>query len=1362
MALRALNSIGGFSVGDNPQQNIILANGDITSNNITANGFANINGNLTANFANFSGNLNISNANANWGVLTDNLYYSNGSPWDMSNPAGANGYIQYYDDGSFGASANFQFTASTNTLQVTGTANVTGNLNVSDTLAGNIANFTGNLTALNANLGNLASANYVNISQTLSGNVANFSGNLKSANANLGNLVTANFANFANDIVVQGNIANANNVSITNDLQGNTANFSGNIVSLNANLGNLAIANFVNVSSNLNVTNTANVGNLNVTANVTSNLIPNVSNTYTLGNLTNMWKDLYLSGSTIYIGTQNITANGTSIAVSNDFSANNFFATNNVTANGNVYANAGGGAGYIYANFANVQSNLYVGANANIVNTLTAANIKDTNLANTQVVYANASNTLTGSSNFVFDDTSNTLSITGNANVSDTINGNIANFSGNLTSLNANLGNLASANYVNVTNQLNGNIGNFSGNVTAGNFITSGSGGNISGANVVSANSFVTQGGTANFNNTSRVNLGNIANLTIYGGNANYVMTTDGTGNVSWTETASTNSIHNGNSNVSIDQPNGNVTITANAGSAYTWTFANTNGSFNAPGDGSFVGTIGANAITSNANITANANIYANSGYVYSNYANVATDLYVGTNANIVNTLFAGTANIGNLNITSNLSTAGNITANGLTINLDASMNTANFSGNVFFNGAEANISNALYVGTNANIAGNLTVVGNIANANNISVTNNISVGSANITNLLQGANANFTGNVDAVNFIGNLANGSSNVRIDTGGNITFSPGTGYANAVTISTGGIETIGYVTANGNITTNTGLVSNTLTGFADTGVTINTGTNSDPANISLNITLAPTGNGTVSVSGKKITSLATPTADTDAATKAYVDSVAQGLNIKASVYVATYAALPAYTYNNGTAGVGATITANANGALVVDGQTISTVGTRVLVKNETAGNAPYNGIYTLTTIGDGSTPFVLTRSLDMNVAAEFDGAFTFVSVGTHNADTGWVQTGEIVTVGTTPVVWTQFSGAGQYSANTSAGLLLTGTVFSAKVDGNTNPTTAFDGNGNIYVPANAAFTTPNIGAATGTSVDLTGNVLAGNINSNAMITTANLEVSANILTNYITANVDANIIGNLTANNATVTNDLVVSGNANITLNVNGNVANFTGNLTAANANLGNLATANYVNVVTQLNGNVANFTGNLTAANANLGNLVEANYVNVANDLSVLGTANIANLSITGNITGVNNISVTNNISANSANIGNTSIQWANVTTTSTSANQIIASFTISATDIVGIEYLVKSYDATPGDTKYSVATVQAVTNGADADYAVFGTVRLGNTTGSLGVMMEIVGPPMNIAKVNLVTTPATANSTVWTTQYRLI
>lgn len=1269
--LRALNSLGGFSVGDDPQIVIIQANGDINSGNITANGFANINGNLVANAANFSGNVNISNANATWGLKTDNLYYSNGTPWDLSNPAGSNGYIQYNDDGSFGANVNFQFTAATNTLQVTGLANVTGNINVSNYLNGNIGNFSGNLTAANASLGNLATANFVNVSSNLQ---------------------------------VSGN------ANIVLDLQGNTATFSGNISALNANLGNLGIANFINVSSNLNVTNTATVGNLNVTANVTSNLIPNVSNTFTLGNATNMWKDLYLSGTSIYIGTQNITSNATTIAVSNDFGANNFFATNNVSATGNIYANSGGGAGYVYANFANVQSNLYVGGNANIVNTLTAANIKDTNLANTQLVFANAANTLTGSANLTFDFASQTLSVTGTANVSGNLNGNVGNFSGNLTSLNANLGNLATANYVNVA------------------------------ANLVGS-------GNVNFTSAANVALGAVGNVHITGGTAGYVLTTDGSGGLSWSATADSNEIENGNSNVLIATANGNVTITA--GGTNTWTFG-TDGKLSTAGDIQANGTVNANVITAATSITSSGNIYANTGYIYANYSNVTTDLYVGANANIANVLTANVANITTLNTSGNVNISNNLTVNNLTVNLALAGNTANFSGNVIMS-------------ANANVTGDLGVTGNITmtdatghitlNGGDISGVDNISANSANITNLLQGNTANFTGNVDAVNFIGNLANGASNVQIDSGGNIRFSPGTGYANAVIFSSGGVDTIGYITANGNITSNTGFVSNVVTAFANTPLTLNAGTAAGSANI--NVVLVPSGNGTVDVSSKRITSVAEPTQDSDAATKFYVDSVAQGLNIKASVSVATYAALPAYTYNNGASGVGATITANAFGALVIDGQTISTIGTRVLVKNETAGNAPYNGIYTLTTAGGGAAYFVLTRSLDMNVAIEFDGAFTFVSIGTQNADTGWVQTGEIVTVGTTAVVWTQFSGAGQYTANTSAGLILNGTVFSAKVDGNTNPTIGFDGNGNLYVPTGAKFTTPNIGAATGTSIDLSGNVLAGNINSNAMITTANLEVSANILTNNITANVNANIVGNLSANNATVTNNLTVSGNANITLNVNGNVANFSGNLTAANANLGTgLLLAGNANITTTLNGNIANFSGNLTAANASLGNLVTANFANISSNLVVSGTANIATINASGNVL-ANNITSNNRVSATNIKIGNSYIYANTVTTSSTNAADL-ASFMITNTDVYGIEYIVKSYDAAG---KYSMATVQAVTNGTDVNYVTFATVRLGNTTGALSVTRTAVGLDVSI---NLVATPSSSNSTVWTTQYRLI
>ena len=245
--LKALNSIGGFSIGDDPQIAIIQANGDITGSNITANG------SLVANATSIYGNLNISNANATWGLLTDNLYYSNGSPWVMSNPAGANGYIQYYDDGEFGASANFQFTSGTNTLQVTGLANITGNLNVSSYINGNIGNFSGNINALNANLGTgLLLAGNANIATTLNGNIANFSGNLTSLNANLGNLATANFANISSNLLVSGNANIGANLGVVGTVLANNITSNNRVSATNLKIGNSFIyANTVTTTSTM-------------------------------------------------------------------------------------------------------------------------------------------------------------------------------------------------------------------------------------------------------------------------------------------------------------------------------------------------------------------------------------------------------------------------------------------------------------------------------------------------------------------------------------------------------------------------------------------------------------------------------------------------------------------------------------------------------------------------------------------------------------------------------------------------------------------------------------------------------------------------------------------------------------------------------------------------------------------------------------------------------------------------------------------------------------------------------------------------------------------------------------------------------
>ena len=197
------------------------------------------------------------------------------------------------------------------------------------------------------------------------------------------------------------------------------------------------------------------------------------------------------------------------------------------------------------------------------------------------------------------------------------------------------------------------------------------------------------------------------------------------------------------------------------------------------------------------------------------------------------------------------------------------------------------------------------------------------------------------------------------------------------------------------------------------------------------INLNALATPTAD--LNLNNFKITNLATPTLSTDAATKAYVDGVAEGLHIHAASYAGTTANLNA-TYSNGTAGVGATLTnAGANAAFATDGVSPS-INARILVRLQTA--QAENGIYVLSTVGDGSTPWVLTRATDFDTAAEMSGGdFTFVDNGTTLGNTGWVCVDEVDTVGTDPVVFQQFSGAGTYTA--SDGVLLTGTNFTGVV-------------------------------------------------------------------------------------------------------------------------------------------------------------------------------------------------------------------------------------------------------------------------------------------------------------------------------------
>jgi hypothetical protein len=318
---------------------------------------------------------------------------------------------------------------------------------------------------------------------------------------------------------------------------------------------------------------------------------------------------------------------------------------------------------------------------------------------------------------------------------------------------------------------------------------------------------------------------------------------------------------------------------------------------------------------------------------------------------------------------------------------------------------------------TNKTISGSSNTLSNIANS---SLTNSsVTIGSTSVS--LGATVTTFAGltSVTSTSFVGALTgnastattlatpraingvnfDGSAAITVTADAN-TLSGTTLKSTVVTSSLTSVGTIG-----------TGVWEATDIGVAHGGTGTSTGSITGTGALTFtaggsntNVNLVPQGTGIVDVGGKRVGNAANPTQSSDLTTKAYVDSLSNGLDVKASVRAATTANI---TLSN---------------TQTIDGVALS-VGDRVLVKNQTTGSQ--NGIYV---VASGSW----TRATDFDNVPDIEvspGTFFFVEEGTTQADNGYVVSNDgPITIGTTAITFSQFSGAGQITAG--AGLTKSG--------------------------------------------------------------------------------------------------------------------------------------------------------------------------------------------------------------------------------------------------------------------------------------------------------------------------------------------
>lgn len=521
------------------------------------------------------------------------------------------------------------------------------------------------------------------------------------------------------------------------------------------------------------------------------------------------------------------------------------------------------------------------------------------------------------------------------------------------------------------------------------------------------------------------------------------------------------------------------------------------------------------------------------------------------------------------------------------------------------------------------------------------------------------------------------------------------------------------------------------------------------------------------GNISLSSAVISGVGYPSANSDAATKLYVDTLAaEGISYHTPVKYEvpnTTGNLTA-TYNNGTAGVSATLTnAGTLGPFVPDGVTAS-ISDRILIYNQT--NAVQNGVYVVTTVGTGASSWVLTRAADANTygvksptALGAGDAFYVTSGNTGAGETYVCNTPGTIVFGSTNITFVQVSAAQVYQAGT--GISLTNTTISlvspvAVATGGTGLTST-PTNGQLLIGNGSGYTLSTLTAGSGVSITNS----AGSITLTATGTGGTVVAVTASAPLASTGGVSPNIsIANTTGTGSVVLDQGATISSATITAGVSAAITTITGtsaNITTVTGTTAGFSSANITHAgitsatVTTLSGtNVTYSSGTVSQLAATSATITTLSGTNVTYPNANFTSASITNLALT-SLT-LANLSIT---SANVTTLTGTNLTYTSGTVTnlnSTSANITTLTGTTfgttAATNLRGLSAQITTATVTSADITTLTGTTFGTTattqlRGASADITTltgttFGTTATTNLRGLSAQITTLTATSSNI------------------------